>query len=149
MQIPSDEEQLDWMGSDCWFCGQRPPAAGKSSQVKLKKFTDGPGGSVAVLRSSVSVPRCEPCYAAHLQGALRQGWASCGGAALVFLVVVVWSPIELEGGLKALLVFLGLLPGPLLFGGSGSLPPGQKPESEAEAFRAVQALKDGGWLKDS
>ncbi|MGE0713433.1 MAG: hypothetical protein AB7N76_19920 [Planctomycetota bacterium] len=148
MEIARDEEQLDWMGSDCWFCGQRPPAAGKSREVKLKKYGEGPGASVSVLRTTVSVPRCAECWQAHRAATSRAVSLTFGGAALAFLVVVVWSPIELPGWAKAALVFGGLLPGATQLGGTLGLAPGVKPESEAVGFKAVEAMKQGGWLED-
>lgn len=148
MNIPADEEELDWMGGNCWFCGQHRPVHGKSRLVKMKRFTDGPGDSVKILRTVVAVPRCAECAAVHLRVISSAMNVAFGGAALVFLVVVVWNPIEMSGWLKAILVLAGLLPGLLRTGGTSSLPPGWKPESAAEAHPAVEAMRQGGWMKD-
>lgn len=148
MNIARDEEELDWMGGNCWFCGQRPPAHGKSCFVKMKKFADGPGNTVKILRSQVAVPRCPECAAGHTRQIKIALNAGCAGVVAVFLVVVVWHPIEMSGWLKALLVFLGFLPGALFIGGTAGLPEGQKPQSTAEGHRAVEAMRAGGWTKD-
>ena len=148
METAKDEEHLDWMGSDCWFCGQRPPAAGKSRHVKLKKFTDGPGTSVGVLRTTVAVPRCDECWQAHAAAQGRALWLAFWGALAVLLMVVVWNPIELPWWAKVALVFVGFLPGATQVGGTLGLRPGQKPESAAEGLKAVEAMKAGGWLQD-
>lgn len=148
MQIAADEERLDWMGQDCWFCSGRPPALGKSYRVKVKKYTDGPGGAPSVLRAEVAVPRCEECWRAQQRASSQSANLLLGGGALAFLVFVVWSPLELPAWGKGLLVLAGCLPGALRFGGAAGLPPGQRPESSARGFMAVQALEQQGWLPD-
>ena len=148
MRMIADEEDLDWMGQNCWFCNQRPPVRGKSRAVKLKKFADGAGSSVRILRCSVSVPRCDPCAAGHLRVSSKATDIGFAGMLAVFLVVVVWRPIEMPWWAKALLVLAGFLPGAAMLGGTSGLPPGQKPESEADAFMAVERLKRDGWMKD-
>jgi hypothetical protein len=148
MRIVTDEEELDWMGQDCWFCNQRPPVRGKSSRVKLKKFADGAGSSVRILRCSVSVPRCEECAAGHFRASSKAMNLALAGAFVVFLVVVVWRPVEMPWWVMALLVLAGSVPGAAMLGSTAGLPPAQKPEREAEAFMAVERLKRDGWMKD-
>ncbi len=148
MRIVADEEELDWMGQNCWFCNQRPPVRGKSRAVKLKKFADGAGSSVRILRCSVSVPRCEECAAGHLRAASKAINIALAGMLVAFLVVVVWRPIDMPWWAMALLVFAGSIPGATMLGGTTNLPPGQKPEMDAAAFMAVERLKRDGWMKD-
>jgi hypothetical protein len=71
-----------------------------------------------------------------------------GGALAVFLVVVVWRPVEMPWWVMALLVLAGAIPGAAMLGSAARLPPAQKPEREAEAFMAVERLKRDGWMKD-
>jgi hypothetical protein len=146
--IGGSEEEIDWMGQDCWFCNQRPPVKGKSSPVRLKKFADGGPTSVRVLKCSVSVPRCAECAAGHERASAKAIRLGCLGAVAVFLVVVVWNPIEMAWWVKALLVFFGFVPGMSMLGGTSGLPAGQKPESQAEGFMAVGRFKRDGWMKD-
>jgi hypothetical protein len=148
MAIIANEEELDWMGQNCWFCGQRQPVRGKSSPVKLKKFADGDGTSVRILRCSVSVPRCEECAAAHLRAASRSINVSLVGGLLAFLVIVVWRPIEMPWWMMAGLTLAGFIPGATMLGGTTWLPAAQKPENTAEASMAVMRLKADGWMKD-
>lgn len=148
MKIHQDEEELDWQGGDCWFCGRRPPVHGKSYFVKMKKFTDAPGGGVRILRSSVAVPRCAECEAGHLRVSDVMFKGVLGGGLAVFLVVVVWDPFEMSGGLQAFLVLVGFLLGGLFFGSNAKLPQGQKSVSTAEVYMAVEEMKRGGWIKD-
>lgn len=148
MFIAHDEEEMDWMGQNCWFCGRRRPVRGKSSPVKLKKFADGAGTSVRILRCSVSVPRCEECAAAHLRADTRAMYVSFAGGLLAFLVVVVWQPFEMPWWVMALLTLAGFVPGGTMLGGATWLPTGLKPENTAEAFMAVVRLKTDGWMKD-
>lgn len=148
MKIIANEEEMDWMGQNCWFCGQRQPVRGKSSPVKLKKFADGDGTSGHVLRCSVSVPRCEECAAAHLRATSRAINVSLAGGLLAFLVIVVWRPIEMPWWMMAGLTLAGFIPGATMLGGTTWLPAGQKPENTAEAFMAVMRLKTDGWMKD-
>lgn len=132
------------MGQNCWFCNQRPPVHGKSCPVKLKKFADGAGSNVRILRCSVSVPRCEQCAAGHLRASSKAIGLGLAGALVVFLVVVVWQPIEMPWWVMALLVLAGFLPGATMCDST----PGQRPELDAEAFMAVELLKRDGWMKD-
>lgn len=143
-----DEERLDWLGANCWFCGQRPPVHGMSREVNMRKTVDGEGGGEKWLLSSVSVPRCAECHAGHRR-VTRFGISVClGGMLAAFLIVVVWSPIEMAGWLKAILVFLAAAPGGILIGGTSGLPKGQKPETAAESFSGVELMKQGGWMLD-
>ena len=148
MKIIANEEELDWMGQNCWFCGQRQPVGGKSRPVKLKKFADGDGTNVRVLRCSVSVPRCEECAVAHARASSRAISVSLGGGLLAFLVIVVWRPIEMPWWMLAGLTLAGFIPGATMLGGTTWLPAGQKPENTAGAFMAVMRLKADGWMKD-
>ena len=148
MSIAADEEELDWLGQNCWFCNQRAPVHGKSSAVRLKKFADGPGDSVRILRCAVSVPRCDECAEGHRRAGSKAMNISLLGGAIAFAVFVVWHPIPMPWWVKALLVFAGFIPGATMLGGTSGLPPGQKPEHDAEAFMAVERLKRDGWMKD-
>jgi hypothetical protein len=148
MTIIANEEELDWMGQNCWFCGQRQPVRGKSSPVKLKKFADGGGTSVRILQCSVSVPRCGECAAAHLRASSKALRISLAGGLLAFLVFVVWRPIEMPWWMMAGLTLAGFIPGATMLGGTTGLPAGQKPENTAEGFMAVMRLKTDGWMKD-
>lgn len=148
MDVSKEQELLDWGSSNCWFCGQRPPAHGLSRPVKMLKAQAGEGGGMSFLHSSVAVPRCAECYAGH-QRVNRIAFAAvAGGALVVFLVVVVWNPIEMAGWLKGVLILLGAGPGGLLIGGTGGLPAGQKPEAAAVGFKAVKEMERGGWRID-
>lgn len=145
MDVSEDQELLDWLGEPCWFCGQRPPAHGLSRVVKMLKATGGAGGGLEMLHSSVAVPRCAECDAGHKRVNMI-AFAVCGAGALaVFLVVVAWSPINMPGWLKAVLVLFGAGPGGFLIGGTAGLPPGQKPETAAASFTGVEAMKKNGW----
>lgn len=139
---------LDWLGGSCWFCGQRPPAHGASRVVKMLKATAGEGGGMRMLHSAVAVPRCAECLAGHGR-VNRIAFAAClAGALAVFMIVVVWSPFEMAGWLKAVLVIVGAGPGGILIGGTAGLPVGQKPETAAASYAGVEEMKKGGWIID-
>ena len=148
MITANNEEELDWMGQDCLFCGRRPPVRGKSSFVKLKKLTDGPGNTLRTLRSTVAVPRCAECAEGHRKAAGKAVNIIFVGMLAVFLIVVVWNPFEIPGWAKALLVLAGALPGASMLGGTTGLPLGQRPESAGESHVAVTRLQRDGWTKD-
>ncbi len=63
------------------------------------------------------------------------------GALALFLIVVVWQPIEISGWLMGVLVLAGLLVGAALMGNMVGLPQGQKPESPAEDFASVADMR--------
>lgn len=145
MDVGREQELLDWLGSSCWFCGERPPVHGISRVVKLIKGTAGASGGTSIIHSAVAVPRCAECLAGH--GLVnRIAFAACAGGALAaFLIFVVWSPIDFAGWLKAVLVLLAAGPGGMLMAGTLGLPEGQKPETAAATYTGVEAMKRGGW----
>ena len=146
MEIVRDQELLDWRGATlCWFCEARPPVHGKSSVVSMSKVTDGEGGRLRMLESTVMVPRCADCRSGHLRVMTIGLTVALLGAVAAFLVFVVWKPIEMPGWAMGTLVFLGLAPGCVMIGGAFGLPAGQKPERDAETFSSVLEMKRGGW----
>ena len=136
------------MGPSCWFRGERPPVHGMSRIVKLNKGAAAAGGGMSILHSAVAVPRCAGCLAGH-ERVNGIAFAICGaGAIAAFLILVVWSPIDVAGWLKAVLVLLSAGPGGMLMAGTLGLPAGQKPETAATAYAGVEAMKRGGWVID-
>lgn len=149
MDVTPEQELLDWMGSDCWFCRQRSPEHGRSRVVKLRKTVGGDEpGSVKVLYSEVAVPRCAACAAGHERaGNLAIG--SMGvGMGLMFVLAVLWNPFALGGWLSALAVVVGGIPGMLMMNWGAGLSPNQLPDEAALKFKAVVAMRNGGWEFD-
>jgi hypothetical protein len=100
LDVGKEQELLDWMGASCWFCGERPPVHGMSRIVKLNKGAAAAGGGMSILHSAVAVPRCAGCLAGH-ERVNGIAFAICGaGAIAAFLILVVWSPIDVAGWLK-------------------------------------------------
>jgi len=65
MEVSKEQERFDWLGSNCWFCGLRPPVHGMSRVVNMRKVVDGNDGGMNWLYSSVAVPCCAECRAGH------------------------------------------------------------------------------------
>lgn len=148
MRVVHDEEELDWAGQDCFFCDQRAPVRGQSCFIKMSKMMDAEGGGVKVLHSQVAVPRCAECATAHA----TSGPAFPGGivaAVAVFLVLGVWQPVDVPGWGTAILMAGAFLLGRSMSGKSVPLPAGVRNESEAEAFVSVEAMRRGGWTRET
>lgn len=143
MEISKAEELLDWSGSNCWFCGRRPPVHGMSRVVNMRKVVDAEGGGMKWLYSPVAVPRCAECRAGHVRVREAGIYPGLGSALAAFLIMFA---LDMNGGLK---VFLVLLTGAAVggfFGVTAKLPEGQKPDSAAASYIAVKLMLDGGWM---
>jgi len=142
MAISKEEELLDWQGSKCWFCDRRPPVHGMSKVVIMRKVQYGADGGMKWLCSSVAVPCCAACRAGQERARRILLYSVFGPALAMSLIMALWGPDDFW--VKAFLVFVAGGAGGL-FGGSARLPAGQKPESEAASFKAVQTMLEGGW----
>jgi hypothetical protein len=143
MEVSKAEELLDWSGSNCWFCGRRPPVHGMSRLVYMRKVVDGEGGGMKWLYSSVAVPRCAECRAGHVR--VNEAWLypSLGAALVAFLIVFA---IDMGGGAKAFVVLLAGAVVGVFVGATAELPEGQKSDATAASYTAVQLMLEGGWV---
>lgn len=143
MEVSKAEELLDWSGSNCWFCGRRPPVHGMSRVVNMRKVVDVAGGGMKWLYSPVAVPRCAECRAGHVRVREAGIYPGLGSALVAFLFLLAF---DMDGGLKLLLVLLTGAAVGGFFGVTAELPEGQKPDSAAASFTAVELMKEGGWM---
>ena len=143
MEVSRAEELLDWSGSNCWFCGRRPPVHGMSRVVNMRKVVDVEGGGMKWLYSPVAVPRCAECHAGHMHVSQAGIYPAFGSALAAFLIMF---PFDMNGGFKVFLVFVvGAVVG-VFFGAKAALPEGQKPDAAAASYTAVKLMLDGGWM---
>jgi len=113
-----------------------------SRVVNMRKAQYGTDGGMRWLYSSVAVPCCAVCRAGQERSQRILLYAIFGPALAMILIMAVWGPSDFW--VKAFFVVLSGGAGGLL-GGSAQLPAGQKPDSAAASYKAVQLMLDGGW----